>query len=297
MELVVWAEGTGAAFGQPMLGSPAYIGEVALDVLGALRNAAGQTYLEAGAPYGVTPENLANDVLRATASVGAAEVHPEEGGFVWNVGLSVGLVKAVDGRRLYTCTVTGNQADAGSTPMPDRQDALAGAAAMIVAMERLARELGKDAVITVGRILAQPNVDDLIAGEVTFSIDFRHPSTRVLVNDDQTLRERILDVATHRGLTATIDPVSTYPAIEMNAGVRGKATKGLINRGIAELMIETTTGVAHEAAMLARRIPAVMFLAAANPGASRTTQEYSRPEDLQAAAAALFETVRDRKLE
>lgn len=297
MELVIWAEGTGATFGQVMLGCRAYVGEVLAEQLTTFTNAAGQTYVEAGTPYGVNVESLTNDHLRATACVGAAEVHPEEGGHVWNIGLSAGLVKAVDGRRLYNCTVTGMAADAGSTPMGARQDALAGAASMVLGMEKLARELGKDAVITVGRINCVPNVEDVIPGQVAFSIDFRHSNTRALVGDDQRVRERIEDLAQERGLTAALETVFTHPAVEMNAGARAKAVKGAAARGIGELMIETTVGVAHEAAALSRRIPAVMLVVAANPGAARTPQEYSRPEDIAVAAAVLFETVRDRKLE
>src|SRR3954454_6773121 len=51
VELVVFAEEEGPTFGLGMLGSKAWVGELARVQLEHLRNGAGQTYLEAGTPY------------------------------------------------------------------------------------------------------------------------------------------------------------------------------------------------------------------------------------------------------
>jgi acetylornithine deacetylase/succinyl-diaminopimelate desuccinylase-like protein len=57
--------------------------------------------------------------------------------------------------------------------MPLRRDALAGAAEMILAIERIAGADASDLVATVGRIEALPGAANVIAGEVRFTIDVR----------------------------------------------------------------------------------------------------------------------------
>src|SRR5947209_5219585 len=52
LELIVFAEEEGPTFGLGMLGSRAWVGEIGAEALGKLRNAAGQSYLEAGDTYG-----------------------------------------------------------------------------------------------------------------------------------------------------------------------------------------------------------------------------------------------------
>src|SRR5689334_3701594 len=81
LELVIWAEEEGTTFGLGMLGSRAYIGELSAQKLGELKNAAGQSYLEAGAAHGVRPADIGKPSERftRTVAVGLIEVHVEQG--------------------------------------------------------------------------------------------------------------------------------------------------------------------------------------------------------------------------
>src|SRR3954470_4707453 len=79
VELIAFAEEEGPTFGLGMLGSRAWVGELSAEQLGALKNSAGQTYLEAGAPYGVEAAKLSADRIDPKRYRGLLEVHIEQG--------------------------------------------------------------------------------------------------------------------------------------------------------------------------------------------------------------------------
>ncbi len=79
------------------------------------------------------------------------------------LGLPLGIVDAIAGQTRLDVTFTGAANHAGTTPMQNRRDALAGAAEWISAVERHAREV-PDLVATVGRVDAEPGSTNVIAG-------------------------------------------------------------------------------------------------------------------------------------
>src|SRR5204862_7356388 len=83
LELIVFAEEEGPTFGLGMLGSRAWVGELDAPRLGQLRNAQGQSYLEAGRAFGVDPDKLAADRIGPSRYLGFVEVHIEQGPGMW----------------------------------------------------------------------------------------------------------------------------------------------------------------------------------------------------------------------
>src|ERR1700730_3597761 len=84
--------------------------------------------------------------------------------------------------------------------MDARLDAMLGAAEMTLAAAEEARRLGPPAVVTVGRMEARPGAPNIVAGEVRFSLDVRHPD----LGRHRAFVSRLLDsfagLAARRGL-------------------------------------------------------------------------------------------------
>ena len=59
LELIIFAEEEGTTFGMGMLGSLGWTGRMNAAQLDSYHNAASQSYLAAGKPFGVAPERLA----------------------------------------------------------------------------------------------------------------------------------------------------------------------------------------------------------------------------------------------
>src|SRR3989454_813313 len=79
------------------------------------------------------------------------ELHIEQGAVLEIANAPLAVVSAIVGTAHLELAVTGRPDHAGTTPMDLRRDALAGAAAMVQAVESIARSLGTPAVATVGK--------------------------------------------------------------------------------------------------------------------------------------------------
>ncbi|MGH7180184.1 MAG: Zn-dependent hydrolase, partial [Tepidisphaeraceae bacterium] len=296
LELVIWAEEEGTTFGLGMLGSRAFVGELGADRLAQLKGRDGKSYVESGAPHGVDASQIGKDVLNRGAVLGLIEVHVEQGPGLWKDQSPAGIVTAIAGRRQYQAELCGVANHAGSTQMSDRADALAGAAEIVLAVERLGRELGHRSVATVGRIECRPNAVNVIADQVDFTIDLRSPAMESLHKGDKSIRQLVESIAAHRHLTVALDVAETQSPVEMDPRLCAKLRRAASARSGDEIP-DTTSGALHDAAVLAPKVPTAMLFVASRDGISHNPEEFSRIEDIALAAGILMDTVRDRRLE
>jgi allantoate deiminase len=206
LELIIFAEEEGTTFGLGMLGSRAWVGDLSVEQLSAVRNAKGENYIEAGGPHDVRPSLLLEDAFDARRYLGLVEVHIEQGPGMWNAGVPLAVVTAIAGRKQYKVKLKGVANHAGSTSMADRKTHSRQAAVCILQLEGLANGSGEQTVITVGRIECHPNAINVIPAHVEFTIDFRSPSQDVLNDGDAQIRQRIEQVCSRRGIEHTIPP-------------------------------------------------------------------------------------------
>jgi hydantoinase/carbamoylase family amidase len=295
LEMIVWAA-TEPAFGLGMISSRAVVGELNAHTLSELRNQRGLSYVQAGAGFGVDPAKLAADGLKKPTIIGYIEVNAEEGLTMWGQGLQVACVTNISGRRQYRCELTGAPNHAGSTAMHDRQDALVGAAEIVIGMEKLALELGKETVITVGRIETKPNLMNFIVGNAVFTIDVRSPIMLLLAQADKAIKRTIEKIAKHRHLEQKLELIDSRAAVEFDSRVCAKMHKAANIKKLGPI-IDMTSGATHDAAVLSEHVPSAMLFVPSKDGISHGPEEYTRPEEVAAAVAVLLETVRDRKLE
>ena len=296
LELVVWSEEEGTTFNLGMLGSRAIAGAITVDQLAGLKNAAGKNFFEAGAGHGAAAEKIAAERVKPTQFVGLIEVHVEQGPGMWNDDTPLAVVTGAAGRRQYACTLVGVANHAGSTSMDDRRDALAGAAEIITALEHLARELAHHTVITVGQLNCRPNAINVIAEEVSFTIDFRTPSTELLARGDKMIQALVAKIAEARHLLMSIDVSESLPAVEFDRRVCNRLLR-CATKCLGHDVPQTISGALHDAVIFAPLVPTAMLFIASRDGISHNAEEFSRAEDIAAAATVLAECVRTRTLD
>lgn len=289
LEAVVFAEEEGTTFGLGMLGSRSWLGTLSAAELAPLPNAAGENFLLAGRPFGVEPDRFERERLSAADYLGLIEVHIEQGPAMWKHQQPVALVTAINGRRQYFVRVRGVANHAGSTGMADRNDALAGAAEMILAVEQIPKLISVQAVGTVGRIECRPNALNVIPDHVSFTIDFRAPWEEQLEAGDEAIRRKTREIAAHRGLQLEIEETEYLPAVALSAEVCGRLRTAAKSLSIA--LPETVSGALHDAAILAPVLPTAMLFVASKDGISHNPDEYSRLEDITLATQILYQVV------
>jgi len=189
------------------------------------------------------------------------------------------VVSAIVGTAQLEVTVTGQPDHAGTTPMGLRRDALAGAAAMLQAIESIAQSLGKPAVATVGKLAVEPDQINVVPGTVVFTVDLRHSD----LSGRRALEERIRSLCTtisqERRLGIAIRTLQEKPPVAMHPDVRA-----LLARAAQECGVEATemvSGAGHDAQILASRCRVGMLFVPSIGGRSHCPEESTNPEHVR----------------
>ncbi|MBV8779765.1 MAG: 2-oxo-4-hydroxy-4-carboxy-5-ureidoimidazoline decarboxylase, partial [Phycisphaerae bacterium] len=281
LELIIFAEEEGTTFGIGMIGSRLWTGEIDPSLLAEFRNRDGMSYMEAGRDDGVDPNRLDLDRFQPHGYHGFIEIHIEQGPAMWKRNQSLAIVTAIAGRRQYRVQISGIPNHAGSTPMEYRADALVAASKVITGLQLLAIELSNSTVATVGRIECEPNAINVIPGIVRLTIDVRSPDANLLHIADGRIREML----TNCGAPFEITQTENQPPTPMDAQVCER-----LRRSADGAIAETASGALHDAAILAPLLPTAMIFVASRDGISHNPAEFSRVEDVAAAAALLLRT-------
>ncbi|MDX9826777.1 MAG: M20 family metallo-hydrolase [Spirochaetia bacterium] len=287
LELVLFAEEEGTTFGIAMLGSRAWAGTLPGEQIGTLKNRAGTDFASAGKPFGVALDMISaqNFGFPLDRYKGLIEVHVEQGAGLWKKGLSVAVVTTVNGRRQYSGNFMGVANHAGSTAMSDRRDALTGAAEFIIGLEALGKEfdaLHPNSVVTAGALTVAPNAVNVIPGRADFMLDFRSPSNELLSSGDGSIRRLLSSIGEKRSLKTQINCFENLPALLFDPGLCDRLRRAGTELGIP--LPDASSGALHDSAILAPYMPTAMLFVASKDGISHNPAEFSRPEDIAAAA-------------
>lgn len=215
------------------------------------------------------------------------ELHIEQGPVLERAGKRIGIVTAVAAPTRLQWVVTGEQNHSGTTPMALRRDALAAAAELILVVERAANEFaGKQVVGTVGVIQCEPNVMNAIPGRVELRVDVRSTSTEAKRECLEQLERAARDVAARRGIG-----LDTLPLADENPVTFAEEIVETLQTvcDLEEIEpLRMPSGAGHDAAHIARVVPAGMIFIPSRGGVSHDPREYSSPEEIALGARALL---------
>jgi allantoate deiminase len=227
------------------------------------------------------------DAARAPGSILAyLEAHIEQGPLLEAEGLAVGTVTGIAAQLRYRVQVMGMAGHAGTTSMPLRRDALAGAAEMILAIERIAQADQSDVVATVGRITAGPGAANVIAGHVDFTIDVRSGISERRDRAAAAILDAIHAIADQRGLAITIAPVHDLPASPCDAALMDLMDAALA--GAAQPVRRLVSGAGHDAMVMAALCPTAMLFIRCRGGVSHHPAEHVDPADAEVALRVML---------
>lgn len=232
-----------------------------------------------------TSEAAKSPALRE--DIGAyVELHIEQGIVLEQSAQQIGVVRAIAGQRRFTVKVGGTANHAGTTPMAMRKDALAGAAEMLLELERSALEAGDPLVATTGRLETFPGTPNVIPGEVRFTLDIRHSEAEALESFCAKVSKSFHEIAGKRELMLEmITVLSTAPA-PMDEEMCRTLEQICLDQGRTyRTMI---SGAGHDAQLFVPRCPTAMIFIPSRAGISHSPEEYSSPEELAAGLDVLI---------
>ncbi len=219
------------------------------------------------------------------------ELHVEQGPVLESEGLDLGLVEHVSGCRRLRVRLAGETRDSGTTPMSLRRDALAAAAEMVLAAERMARKAGPPAVATAGFVRAEPGRFSAVPGACELWLEVRHFERPRLVELTAAIGQRCREVAQERGIGIEVEEATGNDPVAMSGALTEAAAKLAGRLGVRhEGMV---SGAAHDAMEFARHgVPALLVFVPSHHGASHSPEEFTEPAQLAAGQRFALEFAR-----
>jgi len=265
----------GVRFQTTYLGSRAVIGPLDEATLAA-KDAEGKTLASVIAEEGW--HEGAASIHYAPGSVrGYVELHIEQGRVLEELGQPACVVSSIAGQVRLAITLTGHADHAGTTPMNLRRDALAGAAACILAAESLARSRSQ-AVITVGKIAVHPGASNSIPQRADFTVDLRHADDGVRTILTTELEKAFRDIADERGLLLEWRLVQQSAATPCDEALTEHLRNALDS--VTNFRGTLVSGAGHDGVALASIMPIAMLFIRCREGVSHHPDEYASPEDI-----------------
>uniref|UniRef100_E6QLB9 N-carbamyl-L-cysteine amidohydrolase n=1 Tax=mine drainage metagenome TaxID=410659 RepID=E6QLB9_9ZZZZ len=289
IELVLFTSEEPTRFGIGCLGSRLMGGVLSPDQALALRDPEGRSLDSLRADCGFVG-SLESVRLAPGHFHAFVELHIEQGKTLEHDGLDIGIVTAIAAPAALWVTVQGEGGHAGAMLMPDRHDAIAAAAELVLALERAALATHSiDSVATVGLCEVFPGAVNSVPSRVRFSVDVRDTDA---ARRDSILRE--LETTAHqvserRGVRITHELVNADPpalcdpatvaAVEAAAAEAGLKSRRMVSRAY------------HDSLFVARVAPVAMIFIPCRNGVSHRPDEYASPQWITAGVQTLAATL------
>jgi len=253
-----------------------------------LRDAEGKTVREAAREAGYS--GALEEVAVQEGAIGAfIELHIEQGPLLEKEKIEIGVVTAIAAPASMRIGFEGEGGHAGTVLMPERRDALCGAAELVLAVEAAGRAGSADTVATTGVLRPFPGAINSVPSKALLEIDVRDVAQaprdaaveRILTAAAEIGQRRQLNV---RAEMINADPPATsspvlLQAIEDSCRHQGRTFRRMPSRAY------------HDSLFMARLCPTAMIFIPCRGGVSHRPDEYSTPESVAQGTAVLAEAL------
>jgi len=287
VRLVNWADEEGARFGRSLFGSSAAAGSMAdQDELRTRKDADGNPLPEVLAEHGVDLDRALEARKQLENAAAYLELHIEQGPVLELIGLPLGAVLGTFGVERHQVTFRGQAAHAGSTPMNERRDALAGAAKLELEIREIATGMGGGAVCTMGSVVTKPGIVTSVVETAECLLDQRHLDAETLAAMLEAAKAASERIAKEEDIEVEWERIWQIEPILFDGELIQLAVEAIVE--VAGTSHRLPSGPLHDAAEVARAgVPTVMLFVQSLRGLSHTKLEDTKEEHLELAVQAL----------
>lgn len=280
-----WTNEEGSRYAPAMMASAAYAGDYTTDDILGRKDADGITVAEALDTIGYRG---ADAVGKQTFSA-FVELHIEQGPLLEAENKTIGVVDRGQGIMWYDGSIAGFASHAGTTPMPLRKDALAAFSEVVLAVEKIARDLGPNAVGTIGEIKIDNPSRNVIPGDLSFTVDIRSSESVTLDKLHDAIQTAVAEIATRRKVSIDLQQIWRKEPTVFDKKLVDAVEAATREMGYSHRRI--TSGAGHDACNLAAVVPAAMIFVPCKDGVSHNELEDATQADCTAGANVLLHTV------
>lgn len=234
---------------------------------------------------GGDPQAIAGDRIDPETVLGFIEVHIEQGPVLQDRNLPVAAVSSITGSLRATIEFTGVAGHAGTVPMKGRKDALAGAAELVLAVERVGGS-EPDLVATVGTLETSPGASNVIPGQAHLTLDLRHPDPAVRAQAFASVRAEAEAIARRRNLGLAWSELPSFPETRCDDHLTGVLRDAVAREGVEPLSL--FSGAGHDAVAMANVCPVTMMFVRCRDGISHNPAESIDEPDVEVALRVLL---------
>ena len=276
LEIVSWSNEEGVRFQPDMLGSGVYAGQFDLEYALGVTDDDGETFEE-------ELERIGYDGDAPCEPDGVHcyfELHVEQGPYLEDAGVSVGVVEGVFGFSWMNVAFEGQANHAGPTPMHMRRDAFVGTADVAKAVREMTATGGADLVGTVGSVNVWPNAINVVPERVAFTVDVRsYDNDVVCAADREGLEFEFEEIMRLEASAFDADCIETVADAAADAGCEYE---------------RLVSGAGHDASYLNEIAPTSMIFVPSVDGVSHRESEFTEWADVVAGAEVLLRAVREQ---
>jgi N-carbamoyl-L-amino-acid hydrolase len=236
--------------------------------------------------------DLASVRLNPGAYRAFVELHIEQGPLLELDHIAIGVVEKIAAPSAFRLRIEGSGGHAGAVLMPDRRDALMGAAEIALALEKAALGSGSpDTVATAGMLRVEPNAINSIPFRVVMEVDLRDTDLPARDRVLASIRAEIAVICERRKLAFTFEPINADPpaiasaelveSVLHHAGASGFSARAMVSRAY------------HDSLFMAVLCPITMIFIPCRGGVSHRPDEYSSPTQIAAGVEVLAKALRD----
>jgi N-carbamoyl-L-amino-acid hydrolase len=287
VRLVSWADEEGARFGRSLFGSSAAAGSMRdQDELRALTDRDGVSLPDAIGAHGVDLDRATESRKQLENAAAYLELHIEQGPVLESMDIPLGAVLGTFGVERHRVVWRGQAAHAGSTPMDQRRDALAGASKLALELRHIAERAGGGAVCTSGGVVCLPGIVTSVVETAEQLLDQRHLDAHTLASMLEDAKERARQFAEEEDVEVEFERIWSIEPILFDETLVGFADQAI--EEVAGQSHRLPSGPLHDAAEVSRAgVPTVMVFVQSLRGLSHTKLEDTKEEHLELSVEAL----------
>jgi N-carbamoyl-L-amino-acid hydrolase len=276
-------------FGVATLGSKALSGKIDIQKLREMKDRDGVSFATALERCGCNIAALEQDILHPGDIHAFLELHIEQGRRLEEEGIDIGLVCAIAAPTRFDLVISGRSDHSGNTPMHMRRDALAGAAEVVLAVERIATTMSDSGVGTVGVLEVEPGVMNVVPGRVHMQIDIRDIDMHAKRQVCSKLQDYIKQIGAERDLKIKNRTLCDDTPVPLDAELRARIRRIAGQLNISS--IEMPSGAGHDAMNFADIAPTALIFIPSIDGISHNIREQSSFEAIEKGIALLYASV------
>ena len=254
-----------------------------------LKSSSGFTIKEGIKRIGGNLKKLEDAKLKKNEWTAYVELHIEQGAFLYDENLEIGIVEGIVGIKQWEVVINGFANHAGTTPMDKRNDALYAASLYVQSVHEIGKKTPGNQVATVGMIKPFPGAPNVIPGKVSASLEIRDLDEKKINSIYKKIKRSTERIAKRTG---------TAFQFQQTINIIPEPTNNLISEAIFDasngLKLKSKfmpSGAGHDAQEMAQICPIGMIFIPSKDGISHSPKEYSTANDITNGANVLLHAV------